>query len=234
MEFIVDDKACPYLPDIMAKTRYRVIDRCSELECKEYVTHGWRRFGRLFFTPICEGCDACKSMRIDVFSFKPNRSMKRIMNKNRDTSLVIRRPSVTTDHLNLYAKYHEQMNDKKGWNSEPISASEYAHSFVQGHGNFGYEFLYIRDKKLIGVALVDILPNAVSAIYCYYDHDYADYSIGTYSILKQIEYAKKLGVEHLYLGYWVEENKSLSYKSKFKPYEILIEGFELGEESIWR
>jgi len=126
------------------------------------------------------------------------------------------------------------MNDKRGWNTDSISSADYYNSFVDGYGSFGYEFLYIRDKKLIGVALVDILPNAMSSIYCYYDHNYEDYSIGTYSILKQIEYAKTLGIEYLYLGYWVEENRSLTYKSRYKPHEILIEGFEFGEETVWR
>ena len=234
MEFVIDDKPCPYLKGKVAKTKYHLINNCGEKECKSYVEHGWRRFGKLFFTPICDGCDECKSMRIDVRSFQMSRTMKRILKKNADTRVIIRRPTLTSDHLNLYEKYHNRMNEKKAWNTEGISSSDYYNSFVDGYGTFGYEFLYIRDNKLIGVALVDILPNAMSSIYCFYDHDYEKYSIGTFSVLKQIEYAKKMEIDYLYLGYWVEENNSLSYKSKFKPHEILIEGFSFGEETVWR
>ncbi len=38
-------------------------------------------------------------------------------------------------------------------------------------------FLYVRDNELIGVALVDILPESLSSIYCFYDHDFEDLSI---------------------------------------------------------
>jgi len=233
MEFVSDNKKCPYLEGKRATTKYHMIDNCSALMCKDYIMHGWRRFGKLFFTPECDGCKECKSMRIDVDTFVLNRSMRRTIRKNSETKIILRHPTISKEHLELYDKYHNHMKDKRGWDNEKISPDDYYSSFVLGHGDFGYELLYIIDEKLVGVALVDILPGVVSSIYCYYDHDYKEYSLGTFSILKQIEYAKLLGIKYLYLGYWVKENQSLSYKSRFKPYQILIDGFEFRRESVW-
>lgn len=79
------------------------------------------------------------------------------------------------------------------------------------------EFLYVRDNKLIGVALVDVLPKSISAIYCFYDHDYDYLSIGKYSILSQIKIAKDLNIPYIYLGYWINKHHSMGYKEEYKP-----------------
>ncbi|MFW2569162.1 arginyltransferase, partial [Aliarcobacter butzleri] len=92
-------------------------------------------------------------------------------------------------HLSLYDKYHKFMIVKRDWTYSPIDVDDYVWSYVESSENFAKEFLYMRDDKLIVVALVDILPEAISAIYCYYVHDYSEFSIGKLSILAQIKIA---------------------------------------------
>ena len=87
--------------------------------------------------------------------------------------------------------------------------------------------------KLIGVALVDILPKSISAIYCYYDHAYSDLSIGKFSILAQIKIAKELDIPYIYLGYWIKDHFSMGYKEAYSPFEILKNRPNLSESSIW-
>jgi len=91
----------------------------------------------------------------------------------------------------------------------------------------------MRDDKLIGVALVDILPKSISAIYCYYDHDYEDLSIGKFSILAQIKIAKELNIPYIYLGYWIKDHFSMGYKENYMPFEILKNRATLSEIPIW-
>lgn len=172
-------------------------------------------------------------MRIDVKNYKFSRSEKRVFKKNLDTKVYIQPPSLTLDHLKLYDKYHYHMNKKKNWNYSPIEPAEYDRSYVQGKDDFTKEFLYVRDDKLIGVALVDILSGAISSIYCFYDHDYEDLSIGKFSILAQIKIAKELNVPYIYLGYWIKDHFSMGYKDAYKPFEILTNRATLKEEAIW-
>jgi arginine-tRNA-protein transferase len=126
------------------------------------------------------------------------------------------------------------MNKKKNWTYTPIEPSEYDRSYVQGKDEFTKEFLYVRDKKLIGVALVDILPKSISSIYCFYDHDYQDLSIGKFSILAQIKIAKELKIPYIYLGYWIKDHFSMGYKEHYKPFEVLTNRVSLQEETIWK
>jgi arginyl-tRNA--protein-N-Asp/Glu arginylyltransferase len=46
-------------------------------------------------------------------------------------------------------------------------------------------------------------------------------------------FAKQQGVSYAYLGYWVDACASLSYKSRFRPLELLDKYFTLSEEPVW-
>ncbi len=78
-----------------------------------------------------------------------------------------------------------------------------------------------------------MLPKSISAIYCFYDHDYEDLSIGKFSILAQIKIAKELNVPYIYLGYWIDKHSSMGYKEAYSPFEILKNRASLEEETIW-
>ena len=234
VEFLEENRECSYFKEETSDMRYRYIHSCTKEDYQNMLEHGWRRFGKMHFVPECKDCTKCISMRIDVKNYKFSRSEKRVFKKNLDTKLYIQTPSMTLDHLNLYDKYHSFMNKKKGWSYNPIEPAEYDRSYVQGKDEFTKEFIYVRDNKLIGVALVDILSNSISSIYCFYDHDYEYLSIGKFSILAQIKIAKELNIPYIYLGYWIKDHYSMGYKESYKPFEILKNRVSLKEETIWK
>ena len=61
-------------------------------------------------------------------------------------------------------------------------------------------------------------------MYCFYDPELAELSLGTYSVLKQVELCRQTGRRYLYLGYYVALSPHMSYKAKFHPHERLIGG----------
>ena len=233
IEFIEEDRECSYFNDKLSDMRYKYMHSCSTNQYQSMLERGWRRFGKMHFVPECKTCTKCISMRIDVKNYKFSKSEKRVINKNTDTKLYIRPPSMTLEHLTLYDKYHKFMNDKKDWPYSPIEPDDYRKSYVDSKEEYAKELLYMKDDKLIGVALVDILPKSISSIYCYYDHDYADLSIGKFSILAQIKIAKELNIPYIYLGYWIKDHYSMGYKEAYQPYEILVNRPNLFEETIW-
>lgn len=233
-EFLEEDRECSYYNDRLSDIRYKYLKQSNPKEQFSLLTRGWRRFGHMHFVPECKGCKECISMRICVDEFEFSKSQKRVFSKNTDTKVYIQAPTLSVEHLNLYDKYHKYMNQKKEWLYSPISPEEYNRSFVEAKNVYAKEILFMKDEKLIGVALIDVLPQGISSIYCYYDHDYEDLSIGKFSILAQIKIAKELKIPHIYLGYWIKDHSSMGYKDYYKPFEVLENRPTLNEEAIWR
>lgn len=219
-ECTVDDR-CAYLFDRSQRMHYKVIENCSQSECSELIERGWRRFGLMFFRPVCAHCTECESLKIDANAFVYSKSARRIIKKAEAFRVIVRQPTLTAEHLDLFKRYHDYMQELRGWEPQRVTAQNYYTSFVQGHGIFGQEVLYFDGNKLVGVDLIDVLDEGISSVYFYYDPSYRSYALGKYSIYHQIEYAKSLHLKWIYLGYYVKECQSLAYKSQYRPSYIL-------------
>ena len=77
------------------------------------------------------------------------------------------------------------------------------------------------EAPLIGVSLCDRLSDGISMVYSFYDPDHPARSLGTYMILEQVDYARKLGLPFVYLGYWIDGSRKMRYKNRFEPQERL-------------
>ena len=229
-EFLLSDK-CSYLQGKEQTMHYRVFDNCSAESCQAFIERGYRRFGKMYFRPICDGCDECKSIKIDVANYTFSKSARRVMKKAKDLRVYIQKPSLSHEHLEIFDKYHLHMHSKKGWEYNKTSPEHYYNSFVNGDEDFGYEVLYFYEERLIGVDLIDILEDGISSIYFYYDPEFASYSLGKLSLYNQIKYAKNAGKKWIYLGYYVEDCPSLAYKAEYKPY-LTLEGRPTEQESF--
>ncbi|WP_455757534.1 arginyltransferase [Sulfurimonas sp.] len=231
-EFSLDDK-CSYLENKKQTTYYKVIDNCSSIYNQELIERGFRRFGKMFFRPVCSTCQECQSIKIDVDNYTFSKSSKRIMRKAGHIKSYIQTPNLSQEHIDLFEKYHKHMKDKKGWKYQETTAEHYYNSFVTGHENFGYEIIYFDGDKLIGVDLVDILEDGISSIYFYYDPDYSHLSLGKLSLLLQIKFAQESKKKWIYLGYYVEDCPSLNYKAEYKPYLTLQGRPSQENQYIW-
>ena len=104
-----------------------------------------------------------------------------------------------------------------------IDGDEYIWGFVRSCFD-SFEITYWNENGLCCVGVCDRGATSLSAVYTFYDPEIRGGSLGTYSILKQIEFCKKNGLRHLYLGYYVADSPHMKYKSRFKPHERLIAG----------
>ncbi len=219
-EFLHHDK-CSYLDGHNQTLHYKVIENCSK-ECNHsFVEMGYRRFGKMYFRPICADCSECQSIKIDVDNFKWSKSKRRVLKKAQDLTIAIQKPSITQEHLDLFRKYHLWKKEKSGWDYHEVTYNGYFGSFVDGAYDYGYEVLYFYQDQLIGIDLIDILPEGISSIYFYYDPDFAKYNLGKLSLYYQIIMAKERGLKWIYLGYYVKDCPSLAYKAEYKPYLTL-------------
>ena len=79
-----------------------------------------------------------------------------------------------------------------------------------------------QNGKLVSVAVTDVLPDSLSAVYTFYDPDAAARGLGSFAILSQLAQARRDGREHLYLGFWLAGHPKMDYKRSFRPLERLV------------
>jgi arginine-tRNA-protein transferase len=48
--------------------------------------------------------------------------------------------------------------------------------------------------------------------------------LGVYAVLWEIEEARRLQFDWIYLGYWIKECKKMSYKVEYQPLEYYWQG----------
>jgi arginine-tRNA-protein transferase len=226
--FIAPPSRCGYLPDQLWRLEYEQVGELTPAEYMERLEHGWRRFGEMLFRPQCPACSECRSLRVVAERFRPDRSQKRNRKANEGVvELRIGKPSVTPAKLELFDRYHAFQSEVKGWPwHEPKDAADYAHSFLDNPFPTE-EWCYFIGNRLVGVGYVDNLPGGLSAIYFYHDPAERQRGLGTWNILCLIEQARRSRLPHVYLGYYVEGCRSMAYKGKFGPNQVL------GDNGAW-
>jgi arginine-tRNA-protein transferase len=227
--FVTEPDECSYLPDRVRSMEHDIFRSLSAAEYLKLMQQGWRRFGRMVFRPQCPHCHACQSLRVAVQRFRPNRSQRRVRQMNEGVvRLQIGRPAVTEAKVELHRRYHAFQADFKGWPlHEPETEEAYRHSFVENPFPTR-EYCYYFGDELIAVGYVDDLPGALSAIYCFYAPEHRSRSPGTWNVLCILEQAARRAIPYAYLGYYVAGCRSMEYKAKFVPNEVL------GGDGQWR
>lgn len=219
--FATHPHECSYLPDQQAATIF--VDPNANIDINTYSqlsASGFRRSGSHLYRPHCANCNACISVRVPVADFLPSRNQKRCLKQNQDLEIRVVDDIDTDEHYELYADYIARRHSDG--DMFPATNEQYRGFLTHEWG--ATRFLEMRlQGQLIGVAVSDQLDDALSAIYTFYDCDHEKRSLGRFAVLHQIQRAQSLGLKHLYLGYWIKACEKMSYKSQYRPLEILRE-----------
>jgi arginine-tRNA-protein transferase len=221
VQLVEEPRVCSYLPEQSASLEYRIVQKMTAQEYERLLERGYRRFGQQLFRPRCLNCSRCVSIRFRAQEFAPSANLRRVLRRNRHIQIRHERVSLSSRHLELYRRYHQFMAEHRGWSKDSISGADYYDSFLAGGDEYASQWLYFAGEELVGVALMDETPNAISLVYFFYDPAWRAFSPGTFSILVQLDYARQRGKAHAYPGYWIAENRSMAYKERFRPFEVL-------------
>lgn len=225
---------CNYLSGETACMDYRVIWELDADSFGQLLRRGWRRFALNVFRPLCQACTKCRPIRVIANEFHPSKSQRRTLNRNSNIRVTVGSPTVTRDHIRLYDAYHLDMAERRGWTEKTIEPADYYESFIGTSYEFAREFLYWNGSQLVGVGLVDITPVGLSSAYFFHDPQWRDLGPGVYSALTELRFAQSLNLPHVYLGFWIEQNQSMSYKSRYTPHELLARFVDDDEEPMWQ
>jgi arginine-tRNA-protein transferase len=186
------------------------------------LAEGDRRQGRLLYRTACPSCRACEPIRLDVSRFVPTKTQRRVLRRGDDAiEVLLGAPVVDPARVRLY-NLHKDGRDLAS--DERNTSADAYRTFLGETCCETFEMRYFVGGELLGVAVIDRADDALSAVYFYWDPAHSALSPGTYSILKQLELCRLLGLRYLYLGLYIGACEAMAYKARYLPHERLIDG----------
>jgi leucyl-tRNA---protein transferase len=214
---------CPYLPGRDSRV---VLVRPRVFTAGLYhllMDLNFRRLGGSVYRPQCDGCTECHQLRVSVSRFRPSRAQRRCLARNRDLAAAMGDPAPTEEKHAVYQRYLASRHD-----GEMTGSWREFRDFLYEGPPLAREVVYRAGERLVGAGIVDVEPEAMSAVYFYFDPEVANRSPGTFNVLWLLAECERRGIPWLYLGYWVAGSRTMSYKSAYRPHQTL------GSDGKWR
>lgn len=218
--FATQPHDCSYLPEEQATTLF--LDPSQPMDVHVYADlseMGFRRSGDHLYRPHCQQCSACVPARIPAARFIPNRQQRRILKRNAELEVTAVRPIFTEEYFDLYRRYIEQRH--ADGDMYPPSREQFS-TFLVRDLPFCWFYEFRLHGRLLAIAVCDLLPNGLSAVYTFYEPEEERRSLGRYAILWQIGETVRRDLDAVYLGYWIKNCQKMSYKTQYRPIELLI------------
>ncbi len=213
---VTPETPCPYLPGRMTRSEAYSVDEIDGATHERLMSFGFRRCGRIVYRPVCRKCRECLQIRVPVASFRLTRSMRRVQRVNEDIGAVVQEARVTDQKFELFCRYLDAQHD-----DTMARTYESFYTFLYDSPTDTSEVVYYLGERLVGVSILDRTPGGLSSVYMFFDPDLAARSLGTFSILWELDCCRRSELPYYYLGFYVAGSKTMSYKARFRPNEVL-------------
>lgn len=210
---ISEESVCSYLPDRLWRFYYFLADGLSAEELQMLLDAGWRKFGSYYFMPFCKGCRLCIPLRVRTLEFSPSKNQREVLKRCRNIKVEFKPLSYSEKIFELYDIHSKERFGNHAY-KEDFIFNFYRPSCPSAQSEY-----YLNDE-LIGVGFLDVAREGISSVYFVYDTKYSFLSLGTFSVMKEIEYAAMNRFQYYYLGYYINECSRMRYKARFKPFEL--------------
>ena len=217
---------CSYLPERSARSQVATPPQLINAALyDQLINMGFRRSGLFTYRPYCDNCQACIATRIPVNSFKATRSQQRAWRKYQSMDIRILPLDYSNEHFELYQHYQHSRHAEPQTNNESVENNKDQYKQFLLQTNIESILVEFREEGILRmVSIIDVLNDGLSSVYTFYDTRITSSSFGTFSILWQIEQAKILKLDYIYLGYFFEKCEKMSYKSLYRPLQGLVNG----------
>jgi len=221
---------CPYIEGLMERKVFtHLVGENARNAHEDLSRGGFRRSQNIAYRPACENCRACVATRVLVDRFEPTKSMRRISRRNSDLIGTVISNGPTSEQYSLFRRYIDSRHGDGGMSG--MTVLDYAMMVEDSHVETQMLEYRVRgadsgitgkgEGPLIAVVLFDRLSNGLSMVYSFFEPSEEARSLGTFVIIDHIERARKEGLPHCHLGYWVAGSPKMDYKARFLPQERL-------------
>ena len=183
---------------------------------------GFRRVENWVYKPACPGCSACLPIRVKAEDFAGSRNITRIRAANKDLRRFDSHGQLTLDHYDMFQRYLGFRHEDGQMAS--MSFEEFSAMILNSPIDTTLTEYRDSEDRLMGCILIDRQRDGLSAVYSFFQPEQTKRSLGSFMIVDLIDRCKEIGLPYAYLGYYIEQSRKMSYKARFKPYQIFIDG----------
>lgn len=191
------------------------------------LAEGWFRSGPLMMRAdlltIADRIHGVFHVRLPLKQETKSRNRRRVLRRNRERFRCVIGPAqVDADRRGLYEATKPRFIgflanelDSLVFGAEPDAFDTHECSVYDG-------------ERLVAVSYFDVGTTSISSQLGLYDPSYARFSLGFYTMLEEIEYAREVGLTHYYPGYVIPDLPAMNYKLNIGPLQYL------GGDGRWR
>lgn len=214
---------CSYLPEQQEQLVFLLPEQPIDAHLyQQLMQFNFRRSGEQVYTPHCTQCRACQSVRITPANIRLSRSQRRLLNRARRSNWHYKFTDVPSyDYFPLFSAYiSHKHRDGSMYPATTAQLESMLHcSWMKVHCLEQYV-----GEQLIAVTVVDETASAYSAVYTFFDSQFAVLSPGVLAILSLLQCAAEEQKQWVYLGYYIEGCQKMTYKAAFSPQQRFING----------
>lgn len=181
---------------------------------------GWRHFGPSFYRYSLSvddgGVRTITPLRLNLENFILSKSQRRVLRKNEDL-----RHEFVPATLSMQARMMFQRHKARFKDNIPDDLDTFLSETPATVPCPCQECRVYAGDQLIAISYLDIGQEATSAVYGLFEPDHSPRSLGTYTLLKEIQHSQSLGCRYYYPGYATVEPSPYDYKKQLHGLEVL-------------
>jgi len=197
----------------MNYNRYK-LKSISGSELDSYLERGWYRMGLSIFTThfliFNDQLYNAVWLRLPLFDYQPRKSLRKIKRKvDSRFTVKINKAIFNTEKEILFEKY--KLNFKGDLYSSLrmyMLDNEYYNIYNT------LECCVYDGDELIAFSYFDVGEKTMASILAAFNHNYSAYSLGMYTMIEEINYAREMGLSYYYPGYFVPNYGRFDYKCR--------------------
>ena len=182
----------------------------------ELWSEGWRHFGSRFFRYSLmwqeERWKRVLNLRVPLQDWSPSKSQRRTLRRNQDLTVEFGPAEPGEEEEKLFQRHKKRFRE-----NVPESLGDFLGDEPNGVPVPCLQVSVRKEGVLVAVSFLDLGFFSCSSIYGVFEPEESSRRLGIFTMLLEMNYARKAGLDFYYLGYVCVESSPYDYKKEVKP-----------------
>jgi arginyl-tRNA--protein-N-Asp/Glu arginylyltransferase len=186
---------------------------------------GWRHFGTHFFRYSLMApqgsLQTVVPLRVELSRFAHSKSQRRVLRRNKDVSVQMGPAELTDEVHEMFQRHKMRFSDNVPEDLRSFLSDQPSH--LPCHCS---QVRCLIEGTCVAVSFFDVGAQSVSSVYAVFEPAFSSRSLGIFTILQEMEWARAQGMKYAYPGYASLGPSHYDYKKQFAG----LEGYDWSME----